>query len=35
MKFSIDGVELSEEVENEHHQQAELAFINRMIDSIS
>lgn len=35
LNFSIDGIELSEAEENEKHIQAEAAFINRIIKSIS
>lgn len=35
LNFSIDGIELSEAEENEEHIQAEAAFINRIIKSIS
>jgi hypothetical protein len=35
MNFSIDGIELAEKVENEHHRQSEVEFINRIIKSIS
>jgi 5-methylcytosine-specific restriction endonuclease McrBC regulatory subunit McrC len=35
LNFSIDGIELSEGGENEKHRQAEVAFVNRIIKSLS
>jgi len=35
LNFSIDGIELSEGEENEQYRQAEAAFVNRIIKSIS